>query len=303
MNFPERAHLIEVGPRDGLQNEKNLIPTESKLQFIKALKEAGFNEMEITSFVSPKWVPQMADAEEIVRFGSAAGRSIVLTPNEKGLQKALDNDCRAVAFFVGASNTFNQKNINRTTEESMNSLLPLLAKTKDRGLFIRACISTSFYCPYEGKIEEEPVLEICRQFADAGVDDLSVADTIGMAHPQEVYSLFSRLKQEFPETLITAHFHDTRGLGLANVLAALQAGVDRFDTSAGGLGGCPFAPGASGNVATEDVLYMLQEMKIETGISLEKVLKAVNSIEPFLNKAISSKQYTLWKAQTAEKAQ
>ncbi|AZB43430.1 hydroxymethylglutaryl-CoA lyase [Bacillus sp. FJAT-42376] len=302
MRFPIKADLIEVGPRDGLQNEKNVIPSSQKIQFIKDLSQAGFKEMEITSFVSPKWVPQMEDAAEIVKHGAPSVRNIVLTPNEKGLEKAIENECSAVAFFVGVSSTFNQKNINRTTEESMRSLLPLIEKAKNRGLFIRACISTSFYCPYEGKIEEEPVLDLCRQFADAGVDDLSVADTIGMAHPQEVYSLFSRLKEQFPEILLTAHFHDTRGLGLANILAALQAGIDRFDTSAGGLGGCPFAPGASGNVATEDVLYMLQEMKIETGISLDKVLAAVHKMEPFLDKKISSKQYFLWKEKMAAQA-
>ncbi|MGD7007896.1 hydroxymethylglutaryl-CoA lyase [Metabacillus sp. 84] len=302
MKLPEKAVLIEVGPRDGLQNEKNILPADQKLQFIHDLSGAGFKEMEIASFVSPKWVPQMADAENIVKHGSAAGRSIVLTPNEKGLSLALDSGCTAVAFFVGASNTFNLKNINRPLEESMRSLLPLIRSTKERGLFIRACISTAFYCPYEGKIAEGAVMDICRQFVKAGVDDLSVADTVGMALPHEVYSLFSRLKQEFKETLITAHFHDTRGLGLANILAALQAGVDRFDTSAGGLGGCPFAPGASGNAATEDVLYMLQGMNIETGLSLEKVLEAVQGIEAYLDKPISSRQYILWKAKQAAKA-
>ncbi|MTH52272.1 hydroxymethylglutaryl-CoA lyase [Bacillus mangrovi] len=300
MNFPEKAVLIEVGPRDGLQNEKNVLPTDVKLAFIKMLGEAGFTEMEIASFVSPKWVPQMADAAEVVRHASPALRNIVLTPNEKGLFNALDCGCGAAAFFVGVSTAFNQKNINRTTEESMQSILPLVTKMKDRGLFVRVCISTAFYCPYEGKMAEEDVMEICRRFVLAGADDLSVADTIGMANPHEVYSLFSKLKHTFPETLITAHFHDTRGMGLANVFAALQAGVDRFDTSAGGLGGCPFAPGATGNVATEDVLYMLEMMKIETGLSLEKVLEAVRDIETHLEKPPASKQYALWKAKAAQ---
>lgn len=293
MKFPKKASFIEVGPRDGLQNEKVQIDTAVKISFIKQLKKAGFKEMELTSFVSPKWVPQMSDAAEIIAACSDDSRNIVLAPNEKGFERAIASGCSSIAFFVGVSSTFNQKNINAATEESLSRILPLVEKAKDRGLFIRACISTSFYCPYEGKIEEKDTAAICREFVRAGADDLSVADTIGMASPHEVYSLFSRLREEFSDVLLTAHFHDTRGMGLANVLAALQAGIDRFDSSAGGLGGCPFAPGASGNIATEDAVFMLEQMGIETGIQLDPLLDALLLIQPSLNRSISSRQFKL----------
>jgi hydroxymethylglutaryl-CoA lyase len=301
LNLPEQVTLIEVGPRDGLQNEKNEIPTDIKVQFIKELKKAGFKEMELTSFVSPKWVPQLKDAGDIIKYCTDESRNLVLTPNEKGVARAKEAKCLDIAFFVGVSESFNLKNINSTTKESMEKLLPQIRELKEEGYFIRACISTAFYCPYEGKIHPDAVLNICQQFADAGVDDLSVADTIGMANPLEVYELFSRLKAQFPDTLLTAHFHDTRGMALANIYAALQAGVDRFDTSAGGLGGCPFAPGATGNAATEDVLHMLETMNIETGIEMNQLLKAVEVIEPHLAGSIQSKQYQLSKRENAVK--
>ncbi|UAL50918.1 hydroxymethylglutaryl-CoA lyase [Bacillus sp. CMF21] len=301
MNLPEQVTLIEVGPRDGLQNEKNEIPTDIKVQFIKELKKAGFKEMELTSFVSPKWVPQLKDAGDIIKYCTDESRNLVLTPNKKGVARAIEAKCLNIAFFVGVSESFNLKNINSTTKESMEKLLPQIRELKAEGYFIRACVSTAFYCPYEGKIHPDAVLNICQQFADAGVDDLSVADTIGMANPLEVYELFSRLKAQFPDTLLTAHFHDTRGMALANIYAALQAGVDRFDTSAGGLGGCPFAPGATGNAATEDVLHMLETMNIETGIEMNQLLKAVEVIEPHLAGAIQSKQYQLSKRENAVK--
>ncbi|MDQ0858514.1 hydroxymethylglutaryl-CoA lyase [Bacillus sp. V2I10] len=301
MNLPEQVTLIEVGPRDGLQNEKNEIPTDIKVQFIKELKKAGFKEMELTSFVSPKWVPQLKDAGDIIKYCTDESRNLVLIPNEKGVVRAKEAKCRDLAFFVGVSESFNLKNINSTTKESMEKLLPLIRELKGEGYFVRACISTAFYCPYEGKIHPDAVLNICQQFADAGVDDLSVADTIGMANPLEVYELFSSLKAQFPDMLLTAHFHDTRGMALANIYAALQAGVDRFDTSAGGLGGCPFAPGATGNAATEDVLHMLKSMNIETGIEMNQLLKAVEVIEPHLAGAIQSKQFQLSKRENAVK--
>jgi hydroxymethylglutaryl-CoA lyase len=198
-------------------------------------------------------------------------------------------NCKAVAVFVGVSNTFNLKNINKTTAESLEELGPIIALLKEKNIFVRACISTSFYCPYEGKIIIDDVLKLSSSFVNIGVDELSVADTIGMANPKESYQLFSLLRETFPHTLLTAHFHDTRGMALANVFAALQAGITRFDTSAGGLGGCPFAKGATGNVSTEDVVFMLQQMGIETGIKLEGVKKAVDLIRPYISRAIESK--------------
>ncbi|MDN7241171.1 hydroxymethylglutaryl-CoA lyase [Planococcus sp. N028] len=294
-SLPNKATIIEVGPRDGLQNEGKLVSTENKLEFIEALQGAGIEEMELTSFVSPKWVPQMADANEIVSAVQKTGRQFVLTPNEKGITSALQAGAKAVAVFVGVSDSFNKKNINKTTAESMEALKPLILKLKQDGLFVRACISTAFYCPFEGAIKPEATIELCRQFVEWGVDELSVADTIGMASPQESYALFNDLVEAFPDVLMTAHFHDTRKMALANIFAALQAGVSRFDSSAGGLGGCPFAPGATGNVATEDVVNMLHRMGIETGIDIDRLCEAIAKIEPHVSSSIATGMYTLYK--------
>ncbi|OCA91001.1 hydroxymethylglutaryl-CoA lyase [Bacillus sp. FJAT-27225] len=294
MQLPNKVTIIEVGPRDGLQNEKGFVPTEAKMEFIHALRLAGITEMELTSFVSPKWVPQMADAAEIVDGCLDSNtRSIVLAPNKKGIDRVQETGIKAVAVFVGVSNTFNKKNINKTTAESMEELRPLIGELKTNGFFVRACISTAWHCPFEGKIDEDDTIKLCSEFAKAGVDELSVADTIGMAVPNEAYSLFRKLKTMMPNILLTGHFHDTRKLALANILASMQAGIDRFDASAGGLGGCPFAPGATGNVATEDVVYMLERMGIETGISSKKIIEAVDIVKPHLSRPIDSVIYKL----------
>ncbi|WP_422123463.1 hydroxymethylglutaryl-CoA lyase [Planococcus sp. X10-3] len=295
LSLPKTATIIEVGPRDGLQNEKQLVTTGDKLAFITALQQAGIEEMELTSFVSPKWVPQMADSKEIVASAEKLGRQFVLTPNERGIDAARDAGADAFAVFVGVSDSFNKKNINKSTADSMAALKPLILQLKEDGIFVRACISTAFYCPFEGAVKPEDTIRLCRQFVDWGVDELSVADTIGMANPAESYALFKQLKDQFPATLMTAHFHDTRKMALANIFAALQAGVDRFDTSAGGLGGCPFAPGATGNVATEDVVNMLHRMNIRTGIDLDQLYKAIEIIEPHVSNPINTGMYTLYK--------
>lgn len=294
MKLPDKATIIEVGPRDGLQNEKNIVPTEDKIAFIHALKQAGIREMELTSFVSPKWVPQMKDAEEVIENCLDDERNYVLTPNQKGMERLYETECKNAAVFVGVSSTFNKHNINKTTRESMNELKPLISELKDKGFFVRACISTAFHCPYEGKVNPKDTIALCKEFTDYGVDELSVADTIGMANPKDVYHLFQALQEEIPSNiLIAGHFHDTRGMALANVFAALETGIDRFDTSAGGLGGCPFAPGATGNVATEDVVFMLHEMEIETGIDLPNLKKAVDMIKPHISRQLESKNYKL----------
>jgi hydroxymethylglutaryl-CoA lyase len=292
--LPKNVTIIEVGPRDGLQNEKKHVEESAKLAFIDALQGAGIEEMELTSFVSPKWVPQMADAKAIVEKSKKIGRQFVLAPNEKGAELAIEAGARSIAVFVGVSNTFNKKNINRTTAESVDSLEPVFMKLKKDGIFIRACISTAFYCPYEGKIEIEDVVALCKRFVAMGADELSVADTIGMANPRESYELFKKLKEELPNVLLTAHFHDTRKMATANIFASLQAGVDRFDTSAGGLGGCPFAPGATGNVATEDIVNMLDSLGIETGIDVKRVCEAVRVIAPYVSRPIDTGMYRLF---------
>lgn len=293
-SLPNNVTIIEVGPRDGLQNEENLVSTEVKLEFIKLLKQSGISDMELTSFVSPKWVPQMKDAKEIMAQADRVERSIVLAPNAKGVELALESNADAIAVFVGVSNTFNQKNINRTTSESIEALTPVILKLKEQGVFVRACISTAFYCPYEGQIEVQDVIELCKQFVALGVDELSVADTIGMANPVESYQLFSRLRQAFPNVLLTAHFHDTRKLALANIFASLQAGVKRFDSSAGGLGGCPFADGATGNVATEDVVNMMNSLNISTGVDITSLCKAIDVIAPHISRPIDTGMYRLY---------
>ena len=294
--LPNKVTIIEVGPRDGLQNEKKEVPTEVKLDFIRGLQQAGVQEMEISSFVSPKWVPQMKDAPEIVSNVEKVGRQFVLTPNLKGVELAKAAGANSLAVFVGVSDSFNKKNINKTTQESMDELRPIVETLLQEGYFVRACISTAFYCPFEGKIDPQSTLALCKEFVSWGVQELSVADTIGMANPMESYTLFDLLIKEFPETLITAHFHDTRKMGLANIFAALSAGVTRFDTSAGGLGGCPFAPGATGNVATEDVVNMLEQMGIDTGIDLDQLLKAVEIVAPHVSRPIETGMYRLFKS-------
>ena len=292
--LPNNVTIIEVGPRDGLQNEAKHVQTADKLTFIQALQGAGIKEMELTSFVSPKWVPQMADAAEVVKDTKRVGRQFVLAPNAKGAELAIEAGAKSVAVFVGVSNSFNQKNINRTTDESMDALGPIISELKAQGIFVRACISTAFYCPYEGRVAKSKVIDLCRKFVDLGVDELSVADTIGKANPVESYTLFSALLDQFPDILLTAHFHDTRKMAIANIFAALQAGVSRFDTSAGGLGGCPFAPGATGNVATEDVVNMLDTIGIKTGVDMKKVCKAVSLIAPHVSRPIDTGMYRLY---------
>lgn len=295
MKLPRSVEIIEVGPRDGLQNETNFVPTEVKSEFIDALWRAGFKEMEITSFVSPKWVPQMGDAADVLRLSGNRSGTIVLTPNKQGIDAALASGSKAVAVFIGVSSSFNQKNINKTTEEALNGLLPHIQDLKKNGIFVRACISTAFHCPYEGEIAPADTLALCKVLADAGVDELSVADTIGKATPVESYSLFTLLKKELPEVIMTAHFHDTRKMALANIYASLQAGITRFDSSAGGLGGCPFAPGASGNAATEEVVYMLHRMGIKTGVDLNLLNQAISVVEPHLSRELTSWYYQSYK--------
>lgn len=294
-SLPKTATIIEVGPRDGLQNEARTVQTKDKLDFIEALQQSGIQEMELTSFVSPKWVPQMADARDVVAGAKKTGRQFVLTPNERGINSAMEAGAESIAVFVGVSNSFNEKNINKTTDQSMETLKPLIIKAKQDGVFVRACISTAFHCPFEGKIDPQKTIDLCQQFVDWGVDELSVADTIGLANPQESHELFSQLKRQFPQVLIAAHFHDTRRMALANAYAALLAGIDRFDASAGGLGGCPFAPGATGNVASEDLIHMFHRMGVDTGVDLDKLYEAISLIEPHVSNPLQTGMYTLYK--------
>jgi hydroxymethylglutaryl-CoA lyase len=289
MNLPEKVEIIEVGPRDGLQNEANFIPTEKKIQLINALNKTGIKRMEATSFVHPVYVPQMKDAKEVLQGieQDPAIQYMALIPNEKGFELAVENGVRALSLVVGASDSFNLKNVKMSREESIQKLANVVKKAKANGIFIRYNIATAFWCPYEGKVDSALVLDMVERIDAMGVDEIVLCDTIGRANPQQVFNLFRQTDLQKPGAMITAHFHDTYGLALANIVAALQTGITRFDTSIGGLGGCPFAPGAAGNVATEDVVFMLQEMGIDTGIDLQSLLLSVELVRPLTTRELT----------------
>lgn len=277
MYFPKHVEIIEVGPRDGLQNEKTFVPTESKKKLIEKLVLAGFDRIETASFVHPKVVPQMADAAEIAAFCRELGiKFIALTPNAKALQRAIDAGVPQIAVFVGASETFNEKNINRTIEQSLAECAEVFQLAKEHRLFIRGYVSMCFSCPYEGNISYEQVKRVVSHFVTHGVDEISIGDTNGQANPKLVYERFSQLKKDFPHTQFVGHFHDTNGFAYANIIAAMQAGIDKFDSSVAGLGGCPFSPGATGNVSTEKVVQLLEEMEIATNIKQDALKEAAH---------------------------
>jgi isopropylmalate/homocitrate/citramalate synthase len=274
--MPKRVTVVEVGPRDGLQNEMGVVATDDKVRFIDLLADAGLSVIEATSFVSPRAIPQLADASEVMaRITRRPGvRYTALVPNAKGMERALTAGIDEVAVFTGASETFVHHNINTSIAGSIEKFRPVVAMAREAGLRVRGYISTAFGCPYEGTVAPETVLSVAGQLLALGVDELSIGDTIGVATPIQVADLIEQLRRDVPLDRLAMHFHDTRGTALANVLAALESDVAIFDSSAGGLGGCPYAPGASGNLATEDLLYMLDGMAIETGVRLDGVVAA-----------------------------
>lgn len=293
--LPSTVRIVEVGPRDGLQNEKTLVPTAQKIQFIQMLAEAGLPVVEATSFVSPRAIPQLSDASEVMTSLTSLPTTDypVLVPNLKGMERALAAGVRAIAVFTAASETFTRHNINATIEESLANFRPVVAQAQQAGIPVRGYISTVFGCPYEGSVEPQQVLRVARALLDMGISELSLGDTIGVATPNQVVDVLDLLTGtgQIPLTQLAVHFHDTRGTALANVLMALQMGITIIDSSAGGLGGCPYAPGAAGNLATEDLLYMLHGLGISTGVDLDKVVAATRFITPFLNHAPTSKYY------------
>ncbi|MGG3467909.1 hydroxymethylglutaryl-CoA lyase [Neobacillus pocheonensis] len=289
MNLPEKVEIIEVGPRDGIQNESNFIPTKNKIQLINALNKTGIKRMEATSFVHPKYVPQMKDAKEVLD-GIERKPSIqymALIPNEKGYERAVESGINALSLVVGASDSFNLKNVKMTREQSMESFTTVIEKARANDIFIRYNIATSFWCPFDGEVDSKLVLEMVERIDLLGVDEIVLCDTIGRANPKQVFQLFEEANSLNTKAMITAHFHDTYGMAMSNVMAALQAGVCRFDASIGGLGGCPFAPGAAGNAATEDIVFMMHEMGIETGIDLQQLLACVELVKPFTNRDLT----------------
>ncbi len=291
-DFPKSVRIREVGPRDGFQNEPETIPTAEKVRLIDLLSSSGLRRLEVTSFVRPDVIPQLADAEEVlaaVRRPEGVSFS-VLIPNERGLERALGRRERfdEVNVFLSASETHNRKNVNRSIEESLAGLEQTLASAGGAGLRREGVISTSFGCPYEGEVPPERVFAIAERLAAAGCEEIGFGDTTGMANPRQVGEFFAAARGRLDGVELTAHFHNTRGQGLANVLAALEQGVDSFESSFGELGGCPVPPGATGNVSSEDVVSMLHEMGIETGIDLGRLLEASRAAQEVLGRPLGA---------------
>jgi hydroxymethylglutaryl-CoA lyase len=290
-SLPPRVTVVEVGPRDGLQNEAARIPTSAKIAFVEALADAGLPVVEIAAFVNPARVPQMADAIEVAHgIARRPGtRYTALVPNLRGLAAAHDAGMTEVAIFAAASETFSQRNINQTVEGSLTAYAQVVRDAQAMGLRVRAYLSTAFGCPFEGKVPQARVVKLTERLLGMGTFEVAVSDTIGVATPGQVADMVDQLRARVPVATIALHLHDTRGTALANVFAALEAGVTTFDASAGGLGGCPFAPGAAGNLSTEDLLYMLHGLGIETGVDLDAVVRASRLIAPSLNHALPSR--------------
>jgi len=289
--LPARVRVVEVGPRDGLQNEAAALGVEDKVAFTQALIDAGLPVVEPGAFVSPRWVPQMAGSDEVLRrLRRPDGvRLPVLVPNRKGYEAARAAGARDIAIFTAASETFNRKNINASIDESFARFQEFVPDALREGMWVRGYISTCFGCPYEGAVDPVRVVDVARRLAAAGCHEISIGDTIGVGVPSQVTDVMGRLIEAMPQTALAVHFHDTRGTALANVLAALQEGIEVVDSSAGGLGGCPYAPGASGNLATEDLLYMLHGMGIATGVDLGRVAAASRALAPRLGHALPSR--------------
>jgi len=294
MNLPPRVKLVEVGPRDGLQNEKQAVPAAVKIELVRRLQAAGLTEIEVTSFVSPKWVPQMADnAEVMAGIARQSGvRYSVLTPNLQGFEAALKSRPDEIVVFAAASEAFSQKNINCSIAESIERFAPVVQAARAAGIYVRGAMSCTVGCPYEGEVAPERVGYLAGLMKGIGVQHIGVADTIGVGTPLKVQHAIEATLQHYDINDISGHFHDTYGQALANTLISLQMGVWQFDTSIAGLGGCPYAKGATGNVASEDVVYLLHGMGIDTGIDLDKLIDAGQFISDFLQRKSGSRVAT-----------
>jgi len=293
MSLPERVRIREVGPRDGFQNEPEVIPTADKVRLIDMLARTGVERLEVTSFVRADVIPQLSDAWDVLSQIDVPDEVdvTVLIPNERGLDNALAlrEKFDEVNCFLSASETHNRKNVNRSIAESLEGLERVIGRAREEGLRCEGIISTSFGCPYEGHVPPERVLEIAAKLRDFGASEVGFGDTTGMANPVQVRAFFERAREELGDGVeLTAHFHNTRGQGLANVLAALEAGIESFESSFGELGGCPVPPGATGNIATEDLVSMLHEMGIETGIDLVKLLECARAVAQVLGRPLGS---------------
>jgi isopropylmalate/homocitrate/citramalate synthase len=283
--------IVEVGPRDGLQNEAVTIATADKVAFIDRLTAAGLPVIEVGAFVSPAWVPQMADTGEVFAHitRKPGTRYTALVPNQKGLERAIAARVNEVAIFAAASETFSRRNINQSIDESLATYGEVVRSALAGGVKVRGYLSTAFGCPFEGDVPVARVVDLTQRLLDLGVFQVAISDTIGVAHPGQVRTVLGALPDWINLDRLALHFHDTRGTALANVMAALEFDISTFDASAGGLGGCPYAPGASGNLATEDLLYMLQGLGFETGVDLAAVTAASRAIEPLIGHALPSR--------------
>ena len=287
MTLPTQVTLLDVGPRDGLQNEKTQVSTEHKAQLVGMLQDAGLKEIEVTSFVSPKWVPQMGDNAAVMAAieRRADVRYSVLTPNMKGFEAALLTQPQEIVVFAAASEAFSQKNINCSIAESIERFAPVVQAAHAAGIKVRAALSCCLGCPYEGEITPDQVERVVKLLKEVGVDHMSIADTIGVGAPKKTQAVMERALKHFPLHEVSGHFHDTYGQSLSNIYASLELGIAKFDASVSGLGGCPYAKGATGNVATEDVLFMLNGLGIETGIDIDKLVDAGAFISNVLGRA------------------
>ncbi|GER68030.1 hydroxymethylglutaryl-CoA lyase YngG [Weizmannia acidilactici] len=299
MKLPEKVIVKEVGPRDGLQNEKTVVATEDKIAWINSLSETGLTYIEASSFVHPKWIPQLADAgtvlEKIKRKPGVTYAALV--PNMRGLERALKSDVDEVSVFLSASEAHNLRNINKSIAETYPVLEKVVKEAKSAGKTVRGYISTVIACPYAGPVSPKQVREVADRLFAMGVDEVSLGDTIGASVPADVDRLLDELLPHFDAGKLAMHFHDTRGTALANVVKSLEMGITVFDSAAGGLGGCPYAKGASGNAATEDLLYLFHQMGIKTGIDFHKTLEAAKQIEGVLGKPLKSKQMEIYRSE------
>jgi hydroxymethylglutaryl-CoA lyase len=291
--LPPDVTLYEVGPRDGLQNESRMVPTDDKVRLVDALSQTGLRAIEITSFVNPKWIPQLADGGEVSRRISRKPGVVysALVPNRQGLDAAMAAGMKEVAVFMSASETHNRKNINKTIAQTLAAFQETVPPAIAAGLRVRAYVSTVYGCPYEGAVDPAKALELCRTLRALGCYQVSLGDTIGVANPRQVRDVLSRVLAEIPAPEVAVHFHDTRGTALANILVSVEMGITTVDAALGGLGGCPYAPGASGNVATEDVVYMLEGMGVRTGIDLDKLVDCARLASTVVGHEVPSKYY------------
>lgn len=291
--LPKKVSIYEVGPRDGLQNETAVVPTESKLRLIEGLADAGLRRIEITSFVSPKWIPPLADSREVAsRVERREGVTYsALVPNAKGLEGARAAAMEEIAVFLSASETHNQKNVNKTIDETFAAFEEVIPPALEAGMRVRGYVSTVWGCPYEGEVDAERSLAITKRLLDMGCYQVSLGDTIGVGTPGQTERILDRFAEEIPLEKLALHFHDTRGTALANALVGLAKGITTLDASVGGLGGCPYAPGASGNLATEDLVYMLDGLGIDHGVDLEKLVDVAELAQSLVGRELPGRYF------------